>query len=114
MNTLRTIATITIATLICGNSAQAKSPAPAKITLVNGQTLEATISDRSSDTTVYAVFFGESTKVVRKIDRTQISSIEQLTVAPATSTVSKSGKTVAERALQAIRHPHVETLATIR
>ena len=111
MTTLRIFAAIAIAAAL-STSAQADSPA--KITLVDGKTIEAKISDRSDDATVYAVISSVSTKVVRKIDRSQIATIETLSVAPVASTVGKSGKTVAERALQAIRHPHVETLANAR
>jgi uncharacterized OsmC-like protein len=113
MITLRNFAAIVIATsLISCSTVHADSSA--KITLVNGKTIEAKISDRSNDATVYVVLSGVSTKVVRKIDRTQIAKIEKLDVAPLTSTVSKTGLTVAERALAAIRNPHVETIATTR
>jgi hypothetical protein len=110
MITLRTFAAFTIAISFFCSSAQADTSA--KITLVNGKSFEATVSNRSNDVVIYAVFQGQATKVVRKISRNQIASIEIKTFAPATSTVSISGRSVAQRALQAIRHSDLNVIAT--
>ncbi len=110
MTTLRQIATLAfVASIFACSNAQADTPA--KITLVDGQTIEASISERSNDESVYVVFSGNSTKVVRKIARTQIATIQQLEVAPLASNV-QSSKTVAELALDALRHPNVTAVAT--
>lgn len=110
MITLRQIAAIAIVAsfFACG---QVQAETPAKLTLVDGTTIEANISDRSSEEAVYVVFRSSSVKVVRKIDRSQIVNVERLEVAPLQSTARNNGQTVAERALAAIRHGDVGAIA---